>query len=160
MSAPTDLKGLKAQAGHDYLPKTVLIASYACTTLSIGAVKTAHAVKTRRRKLKSKRKANLFFLLKSAHVLSSKKCSRKQKVAQARVCPMCDQINLVPAVSLPSEEKERDPGYHIPRDMVRSSILGKLRMRKHHTNRVVPLDAVPESRTERCSPRFRPGDLF
>ena len=61
MSAPTDLKGLKAQAGHEYLPKTVLIASYVSTTLSIGAVKTAHAVKTRRRKHKSKRKAKLFF---------------------------------------------------------------------------------------------------
>ena len=24
----------------------------------------------------------------------------------------------------------------------------------------VPLDAVPERRTERCSPRFRPGDRF
>ena len=62
MSALTDLKGLKAQAGHEDLSKTVLIPSYASTTLSIGAVKTAHVVKTKRRKHKSKRKAKLFFL--------------------------------------------------------------------------------------------------
>ena len=33
-------------------------------------------------------------------------------------------------------------------------------MRQQNTNRAVPLDAVPERRTERCSPRFRPGDRF
>ena len=33
-------------------------------------------------------------------------------------------------------------------------------MRKEKTNRAVPLDAVPERRTQRCSPRFRPGDRF
>ena len=33
-------------------------------------------------------------------------------------------------------------------------------MRKQNANRAVPLDAVPERRTERCSPRFRPGDRF
>ena len=33
-------------------------------------------------------------------------------------------------------------------------------MRKQNTNKTVPLDAVPERRTERCSPRFRPGGRF
>ena len=42
----------------------------------------------------------------------------------------------------------------------KTSVLGKLRMRKQNTNKTVPLDAVPERRTERCSPRFRPGGRF
>ena len=33
-------------------------------------------------------------------------------------------------------------------------------MRKENTNKAVPLDVLPERRTERCSPRFRPGDRF
>ena len=33
-------------------------------------------------------------------------------------------------------------------------------MRKGNTNREVPLDAVPERRTERCSPRFQSGGRF
>ena len=37
---------------------------------------------------------------------------------------------------------------------------GFLRMRKQNTESAVPLDAVPERRTKRCSPRFRPGDRF
>ena len=48
----------------------------------------------------------------------------------------------------------------LPTNMVRISSLGQLRMRKRNTNRAVPLDAVPERRTERCSQRFRPGDRF
>ena len=44
--------------------------------------------------------------------------------------------------------------------MVRTSVLGKRRMHKKNANRTVPLDAVPERRTKRCSPRFRPGDRF
>ena len=36
----------------------------------------------------------------------------------------------------------------------------KLRMRKQNAKRAVPLDVVPERRTKRCSPRFRPGDRF
>ena len=47
-----------------------------------------------------------------------------------------------------------------PMNMVRPSVLGKMRMRKQNTNRAVPLDAVPERRTERCSSRFLPGDRF
>ena len=35
-----------------------------------------------------------------------------------------------------------------------------LRMREQNTMKVVPLDVVPERRTEQCSPRFRPGDRF
>ena len=35
-----------------------------------------------------------------------------------------------------------------------------LRIRRQNTNRAVPLDAVPERRTKRCSPRFRPGHCF
>ena len=40
-------------------------------------------------------------------------------------------------------------------NMVGTSILGKLRMRKQNTKTTVPLDVVPERRTKRCSPRFR-----
>ena len=44
--------------------------------------------------------------------------------------------------------------------MVGSSALRKARMRKQNTKSAVPLDAVPERRTKRCSPRFRPGGRF
>ena len=44
--------------------------------------------------------------------------------------------------------------------MVRIGVLEKLRMRKQNTKTTVPLDAVPERRTERCSSRFRPGERF
>ena len=47
-----------------------------------------------------------------------------------------------------------------PGSMERISVLGKLRMRQYIINRAVPLDVVPERRTKRCSPRFRPGDRF
>ena len=33
-------------------------------------------------------------------------------------------------------------------------------MRKQNTETTVPLDVVPERRTKRCSPRFRPGGRF
>ena len=45
-------------------------------------------------------------------------------------------------------------------NMVRTSVLGELRMRQQNTKATVPLDVVPERRTERCSPRFRPGGRF
>ena len=49
--------------------------------------------------------------------------------------------------------------------MVRSSVLGKLRMRvlrmrKRDTKTTVPLDVVPERRTKRFPPRFRPVGRF
>ena len=47
-----------------------------------------------------------------------------------------------------------------PTNVVRTQVLWIVRMRKENTKRAVPLDAVPERRTERCSPRFRPGDRF
>ena len=47
-----------------------------------------------------------------------------------------------------------------PMNMVRTSVLGKLRMRRENANGAVPLDAVPEHRTKLCSLRFRPGDRF
>ena len=39
-------------------------------------------------------------------------------------------------------------------------VLGWQRMRKQSGKTTVPLDAVAERRTERCSPRFRPGGRF
>ena len=48
----------------------------------------------------------------------------------------------------------------LPTHMLSNSVVGKLRMRKLNTRRAVPLDAVPQRRTERCSPRFQPGDRF
>jgi len=50
--------------------------------------------------------------------------------------------------------------YFFPTLMIRTSRLDRLRMRKQNTNSAVPLDAVPERRTKRCYPRFRPGDRF
>ena len=44
--------------------------------------------------------------------------------------------------------------------MERTLVLGQLRMRQQNTKATVPLDVVPERRTERCSPRFRPGGRF
>ena len=44
--------------------------------------------------------------------------------------------------------------------MVRTYVLGRLRIRKQNAKITVPLYVVPERRTERCSPRFRPGDCF
>ena len=38
--------------------------------------------------------------------------------------------------------------------------MGKLRMHKQNANKAVPLDAVPEGRTQPCCPRFRRGDRF
>ena len=48
----------------------------------------------------------------------------------------------------------------LPMNMVGTSVLGKLRMRKQDTKTTVTLDVVPERRTKRCSPRFRPGGRF
>ena len=39
-------------------------------------------------------------------------------------------------------------------------VLGWQRMRKQSGKTTVPLDVVPERRTGRCSPRFRPGGRF
>ena len=44
--------------------------------------------------------------------------------------------------------------------MVRTRIRGNLRMRKQNTKTTVPLDVVPECRTERFPPRFRPVGRF
>ena len=48
--------------------------------------------------------------------------------------------------------------HFIPTNMVRTRVRGNLR--KQNTKTTVPLDVVPERRTERCSPRFRPGGRF
>ena len=44
--------------------------------------------------------------------------------------------------------------------MVRTRVRGNLRMRKQNTKPTVPLDVVPERRTERFPPRFRPVGRF
>ena len=48
----------------------------------------------------------------------------------------------------------------IPTNMVRTRVRGELRMRKQNTKTTVPLDVVPERRTERFPPRFRPVGRF
>ena len=48
----------------------------------------------------------------------------------------------------------------IPTNMVRTRVRWKLRMRKQNTKTTVPLDVVPERRTERFPPRFRPVGHF
>ena len=52
------------------------------------------------------------------------------------------------------------PIHFNPTNMVRTRVSGNLRMREQNTKTTVPLDVVPERRTERCSPRFRPGGRF
>ena len=55
--------------------------------------------------------------------------------------------------------KWREHAIHfIPTNMAR--VRGNLRMRKQNTKRTVPLDVVPELRTKRFPPRFRPGGRF
>ena len=44
--------------------------------------------------------------------------------------------------------------------MVKTRVRGNLRMRKQNTKTTVPLDVVPERRTERFPPRFRPVGRF
>ena len=46
------------------------------------------------------------------------------------------------------------------RNMALTSVLGNLCMRIQISRRAVPLNAVPERRTKRCSPRLGPGDRF
>ena len=50
--------------------------------------------------------------------------------------------------------------HFIPTYMVRTRVGGKLRMRKQNTKTTVPLDVVPERRTKRFPPRFRPVGRF
>ena len=50
--------------------------------------------------------------------------------------------------------------HFIPTNMVRTRVRGSLRMRKQNTKTTVPLDVVPERRTKRCPPRFRPVGRF
>ena len=50
--------------------------------------------------------------------------------------------------------------HFIPTNMVRTRVRGNLRMRKQKTKTTVPLDVVPERRTERFPPRFRPVGRF
>ena len=52
-------------------------------------------------------------------------------------------------------------GIHLnPTNMVRARVGGNLRMRKNNTKTTVPLDVVPERRTKRFPPRFRPVGRF
>ena len=50
--------------------------------------------------------------------------------------------------------------HFIPTKIVRTRVRGNLRMRKQNTKTTVPLDAVPERRTKRFPPRFRPVGRF
>ena len=50
--------------------------------------------------------------------------------------------------------------HFIPTNMVRTRAWGNLRMRKQNIKKTVPLDVVPERRTEWFPPRFRPVGLF
>ena len=45
-------------------------------------------------------------------------------------------------------------------NMARTRVRGNLRMRKQNTKTTVTLDVVPERRTKRCPPRFRPVGRF
>ena len=61
-----------------------------------------------------------------------------------------------------SNQRTRRTWIISPKNMVRTLVLRELPMRKQNTKRavLVPLDAVPERRTKRCPPRFRPADRF
>ena len=50
--------------------------------------------------------------------------------------------------------------HFIPANMVTTRVRGNLRMRKQNTKTTVPLDVVPERRTKRFPPRFRPVGRF
>ena len=50
--------------------------------------------------------------------------------------------------------------YLSPTNLVRTSVLEKLHMRKQSNTRAVPLDVESEDLTQRFSPRFRPSDRF
>ena len=50
--------------------------------------------------------------------------------------------------------------HFIPTNMVQTRVGGNLRMRKQNTKTTVSLDVVPESRTKRFPPRFRPVGRF
>ena len=50
--------------------------------------------------------------------------------------------------------------HFIPTNMVRTRVRGHLRMRKQNNKKTVPLDVVPERRTKRFPPRFRPVGRF
>ena len=50
--------------------------------------------------------------------------------------------------------------HFIPTNMVRTRVRGNLRMRKQNAKTTVPLDVVPERRTKRFPPRFRPVGRF
>ena len=47
-----------------------------------------------------------------------------------------------------------------PTNMVKTLFIEVQRTRKPNANKAVPLDVVPERRTKRFSPRFRPGGRF
>ena len=66
-----------------------------------------------------------------------------------------------PHVKETGTSKWRQHAIHfIPTNMVRTRVRRNPRMRKQNSKTTVPLDVVPERRTERCSPRFRPGGRF
>ena len=50
--------------------------------------------------------------------------------------------------------------HFLPTNMVWTRVRGNLRMRKQNTKTTVPLDVVPERRTKRFPPRFRPVGRF
>ena len=50
--------------------------------------------------------------------------------------------------------------HFIPTNVVRTRVRGNLRMRKQNAKTTVPLDVVPERRTKRFPPRFRPVGRF
>ena len=50
--------------------------------------------------------------------------------------------------------------HFVPTNMGRTRVRGNLRMRKQNTKTTVPLDVVPERRTKRFPPRFRPVGRF
>ena len=50
--------------------------------------------------------------------------------------------------------------HFIPTNMVRTRVRESLRMRKQNIKTTVPLDVVPERRTKRFPPRFRPVGRF
>ena len=52
------------------------------------------------------------------------------------------------------------PIHFIPANMVRTRERGNLRMHKQNTDTTVPLDVLPERRTKRFPPRFRPVGRF
>ena len=72
------------------------------------------------------------------------------------------RVNDINTVMYSFDPKRRNSfhSHEYGKNEIRTRVRGNLRMRKENTKTTVPLDVVPERRTERFPPRFRPVGRF